>query len=1348
MNYGIIFVKLLIISVYLTFFVQPSYAFYTLHKAEKLDLSNNAILCMYQDPEGYMWFGTYDGLNLYNGKNTFVYRFEPDNNLSLCSNIIHKITQADSENLWVSTFLGLNKFSLKERKVTESYPEYPEAKLLAADHKGNTWIVSRKNYVSYYSSQTKSFQDFHLPGANIEDVLDVYIDAEDNLCMIMYDGKLKVVKTVNGKGESMNLRISDLQLHDKDLTYAYHEKNQIYFMDEDRRLYSCNQTGSSLTFLADLSPLINKYGAVLRVTVFNRDLYISFKGYGLVKIDIENSSSPELISCGIGIFCIHGDNKQDILWIGTDGQGVQMYYQGYEMFKTILLEDLSLNIQKPIRSIYADEYNNLWIGTKGDGIVRIKDYEQSHSKYIFPIECDHFTVDDGLSNNQVFCFERSEYHPSIIWIGTEGPGLSVYSYRDNKIRTLSGFMSEKIGKVHSICEVDASTLWLATAGNGLLEITIAEKNSQIIIESVNAFFLKKGDRICNEFHSMDYDGQSTLFIGSRGGYGVARFNIRDKQYDFIQLSKGENSAIGDVLCVHQSQDSIFYVGASSGMTKMQFLQNEKSIIKQFDRRDGIVNDMIHGMLEAPDGCIWLSTNKGLTKYNPHNDFFHNYSHSDLRVTEFSDDAYWQSSNNDKLFFGGINGLIWIEPGNIHQESYYKPELYFFDLKIGGERKALSSYTNEKNGHIELPHNTATFTISFVALDYINGDNYEYSYILEDFNTTWTELQKTNEITFTNFPYGTHTLKVKYKNDVFGSDQNYYVLQITKLHPWYLTNWAILGYIVLFLLVCMYIVHLVRRRIINKQKLLFQKIKEEEKEKLLEAKLNFFTNVTHEFFTPLTVINGISEHITKNTGTNEDLKKYTEVLRHNVNDLNELIQEILDFRKIEESKLKVDVIKRVSIKDLIIRHLESFKMIADQNQIHLTYTLPEDLYWNTDVSCFNRIFLNLISNAFKYTDKGGEVNISAYVDNERLILKVFNTGKGIEESKIPYIFDRYHILENMENGTVYSQMSSRNGIGLSICHSIVKMLEGDIQVKSEIDKYAEFIVSLPLLEVKSLSEEEKQPTAPDNTPALIVQEKISSSEALLKPVILVVDDNKDIVWLITDILSDEYTVKGTHTVADALKIVESQTPALIITDIMMPDVNGLELINRIKANKYTKHIPLIIISAKVSDAEQAEGLNVGADAYLTKPFSSIVLKSLIKRLLTTKEDLKDYYYSPESAYKYSDGQLIHQEDKEFMASVMTIINNNIEEENLRPELIAEKLGITTRNLYRRFKKIASLSPNDFIKDYRFTTAARLLITTNLTIQEIIYKVGINNKSYFYREFLKKYKVTPKEYRMMQ
>lgn len=821
---------------------------------------------------------------------------------------------------------------------------------------------------------------------------------------------------------------------------------------------------------------------------------------------------------------------------------------------------------------------------------------------------------------------------------------------------------------------------------------------------------------------MSYDDEaSLLYLGSRGGYGLVRFNLLTKKYEFIPMNNAGNRAVGDVLCMCYSKDSTFYLGASSGMTQMKLHSGNPAEVRQYSRIDGIKNDMVHGILEDSDGCVWLSTNKGLTKYNPHNRFFHNYESPDLDVTEFSDDAYWKCPYTGKLFFGGINGVIWVDPQNDRQENY-KPALHFFEMKMGHETHSLYDYTDQKTGYVTIPPNISTFSISFVATDYIHGENYEYSYLLENYNTSWTELQKDNEVVFTKLPYGNYVLKVRYKNDVFDSDAKEYFLHIRVLPPWYRGSWAMIAYGLVLATICLGIVYWLRRRIVEKQAEVARKIREEQKEKLYEAKLNFFANITHELCTPLTLINGVNDYIKISADRLADgkLEKYARILGENVTNLNELIQEILDIRKIEEVGFSHIQIKRVSVSSLIRKQCESFIPVAEQNGINFTFSdVDKPVYWNTDVPSLKKIIRNLVSNAFKYTEQKGTIDVSVRIENESLIIKVYNTGKGIAEADLKTIFDRFHILGDLD-GNNYTQMTSRNGLGLFICHSMVQLLRGEINVESKEGESAGFIVTLPYLEVEEMDLDEQ---ADEEVP--VAQPVVSAATAettgnIGNPVILVVDDNRDIVWLIKETLSSEYAVREAFNAEEALALMDQQTPDLIITDIMMPSMDGFALISRIKSDKFTRHIPLIVVSAKVSESEQAEGLDLGADVYLTKPFSSVVLHSVVNRLMANKKELKDYYYSPESAYEQSGGQLIHQEDKEFMDSVTAIIKENLAQDTLRPELIADKLGMNTRALYRRFKKISPLTPSDFIKDYRMMHAARLLVTTNLSVQEIIYQ----------------------------
>lgn len=1336
------FLKSVIACLFL--FPCPLSAGISLHMANNIDLSNNAILDMYQDESGYMWIGTYDGLNLYNGKDTYVFRFEPNNKNTLCGNIINKIVYGGDGYLWVSTSLGLNRFSLKDRKVTESYTEYLECLNVASDSVGNTLAIGLRDFISCYSPKVGSFQDVHVPGMNEDVSKALFAGEEGQFFLLDVAGNLLEIRP-DFDSFPLQLGVKRSPIHEKEIDRAYYVEGVLYYVDVENRFYSYRMKDRRKEYVADLTDWTDEYGKLSYIALFHSDPYLVFRNGLLLNIN----NPKEALKFDVGLFCVLPDRKQDILWVGTDGLGVRMYYDKYDRFSGIQLNSLPIVMRNPVRSIYTEDEKTVWFGTKGNGFVRVEDYD-SYEKGEIPAEkVKHFTTSNGLSSDRVYCFRKSNYYPWV-WIGTEGPGLSYYSLVDKQVHTMESLVNTKIRYVHAIREVNDSTLWMATTGDGLLEVGIGRKDGGPVIKYVESFILKKDGKVCNEFHSLNYDDEtSLLYLGSRGGYGLVRFNLLTKKYEFIPMNNAGNRAVGDVLCMCYSQDSTFYLGASSGMTQMKLHSETPAEVRQYSRIDGIKNDMVHGILEDADGCIWLSTNKGLTKYNPHNHFFHNYGSPDLDVTEFSDDAYWKCPYTGRLFFGGINGLVWVDPKNDRQENY-KPALHFFELKMGDEMHSLYDYTDQKTGYVTIPPSISTFSISFVATDYIYGENYEYSYLLENYNTSWTELQKDNKVAFTKLPYGNYVLKVRYKNDVFDSDINVYSLKIRVLPPWYRSPWAIIVYTLLLAGVCWRLVYWQHRRIMKKQAFESWKFREEQKEKLYEAKLNFFANITHELCTPLTLINGVNDYIKTSAERLADgkLGKYARILGENVTSLNELIQEILDIRKIEDVGFNRIQVKRVSVSGLIRKQCESFMPVAEQNGINFTFSdVEKPVYWNTDVPSLKKIIRNLVSNAFKYTEQKGTIDVSVRIENDSLIIKVYNTGKGIAEADLKTIFDRFQILGDLD-GNNYTQMTSRNGLGLFICHSMVQLLRGEIRVVSKEGESAEFTVTLPYLEAEETDSDEQ---ADERVP--VVQPTVSEATAetetnIGNPVILVVDDNRDIVWLIKEMLSSEYVIREAFNAKEALALMERQTPDLIITDIMMPGVDGFELISRIKSDKFTRHIPLIIVSAKVSENEQAEGLELGADAYLPKPFSPVVLRSVVNRLIARKKELKDYYYSPESAYEQSGGQLIHQEDKEFMDSVTAIVKENLAQDTLRPEFIADKLGMNTRALYRRFKKISPLTPSDFIKDYRMMHAAQLLVTTNLSVQEIIYQVGISNKSYFYREFSAKYGVTPGQYRQMQ
>lgn len=1302
---------------------------------------------MLQDTYGFMWFGTYDGLNLYNGKDVLTFRFEYDNPNSLSGNTIHNITQADKDHLWISTHLGLNKFSLKRQKVVESYIEYKKIVLLSADLEGNAYIIIKDDFISYYNAKQKRFKEIPIPNNKIADVKAQFVNSDNVLCLVMKGGVIKYVQfDVNAKNQITTREIS---FHSKKIEQVFYEDDQIYFIDEDQNLFVYDYIKQQKILIRNIGSIINKYGIISSLTLFHNEIYIAFMHSGLVRLSASNHEEPQTVDVTIGIFCLLKDRFQEAMWVGTDGQGVDLYYNEKDVFGNILLDQFQFTAKKPVRALYTDDEASLWIGTKGDGIMRVTNYDKATNSSLKIENVQHFITDGNLFENPVYKFYRSQYNEDDLWIGTHG-NISYYSYKENKIYPLEEIeeTNRKLTNVHTLCEVSDSVLWVSS--QGLYRVVIDKNKKPYKIKSKKYYpFYKNGVDINEEFYSMIFDGDSTIFLGSKRGYGVIKFNIYTQEYNFMSLSTAQNKALGDVLCLHMNKDSVLYIGASSGLTIIKMYKFKENDVKQFNRRDGIINDMIHGILEDNQGIIWLSTNKGLVKYNPKNDSFFNVKSSQIGVTEFSDGAYLKCPITNRLFFGGVNGLTWIEPTINNTINSYEPELLFSEINLYGNSHTLLEYNGDSTKQITLKANQNHFQISFTVNDYINGENYDYFYQLENFNPTWISIQKENTINFTNLPSGNYILKVRFKNDVIETEARVFSLPIRILPPWYRTPVAIVIYFIIFILIIFLAYYNTRLKFQKKQHLAALRIKKEQEKQLYESKLKFFTNITHELYTPLTLINGALEQINKEE-MSAPIKKYSNILQNNVSSLNELIQEILEYRKVEESEGNQSTFQNTNISTMLKALLTSFKEIAKQNKIDLVSFIPNNLLWNTDEGSFKKIASNLISNAFKYTPAEGTVKVDIFVENEMLILIVFNTGKGIAQDKIDSIFNRYYILEDTEVNA-NNQMTARHGLGLSICHSMVKLLNGKIKVESEVNKYTQFKVMLPNLMPTEhqrnnieILEPSKQERVNSN---ILVPEKIKGNvhKENNHPNILIVDDNEEIVELVGDILSPNYNVQKAYNAQDALQILKEQSPSLIITDIMMPEIDGLTLIQMIKEDKFNMHLPIVALSAKIDIKDQAKGFDAGADAYITKPFSSNLLTSVVSRLLSSKQDLKDYYDSAESSFEYTYGKLVHQKDSEFIDSILVILNKNLADPDLGPEFVSSQLKMSSRNLNRELKRILSITPSDFIKDYKLSYAAKLLLTTNLFVKEIINQVGITNKSFFYNEFAKKYNCSPKQYR---
>lgn len=1306
---------------------------YNLQQFSNTDgLSNSAVLSLHQDLEGFLWFGTCDGLNLYDGLNIHPLVFADGKNLS--GNIIEEVLETENGILWIQTNYGLDKMDKYKRTIT-NYPQFQGGYILKKNRKNDIFILAENNILNYISSTSKEFHKLTIPNLNRNEIVDIHID-DNYLWAFTTKGILKY-QFMTDDNQHYSIKEA-IDVENTPLRYCFVVNNTAYMIDNDYALYEYQIEHNKKTYVTHLGKEIAERGIISDIIKDNGVFFVAFKTNGVLKlIPQAGGYRKEDIGIKSGIFRLLKDQNQDIVWIGTDGQGVYIYSDGHYSVQSVTFNAMNFDIAKPIRSIFLDKENSLWLGTKGEGILRIKNYDLHKSTFNYPTELLTST-NSKLLDNSVYAFAESSR--PLFWIGND-EGINYYSYTDKSIKSVP--CSEAINYVHAIYEENDSILWISTVGTGVIRARIAGSAHAPMLTDIKRYTIDNGNFSSNYFFTMYCDHRGELYFGNRG-YGT--FRMEHEKLQPVPLKNNyKDKTANDVFSIIKKNNTL-WLGTSYGLIK-QDATGEWC----FNKENSLQNSTIHTMLEDNSGNIWIATNGGLIRFHTDKHEIQNYNRlNGLSILEFSDGAAYKKQG--VLFFGGINGLAVVhENPSYKTQNEYTPPIRFTRLNVLGKDQNLYDYiqTNNDESELVLTYDQNYFAISFIAMDYINSNNYSYLYKIDKKESKWIDNGLSNSVSFTQMSPGDYTLYVKYKNRTTGEESEVYSINIRIQPPWYLSNTAILAYQILLLTFIIVLIRFWISRQQRKQARMMDKLEQNHKEEVYEEKLRFFTNITHEFCTPLTLIYGPCEHILSYENTDSFIRKYILLIKSNTERLNALIQEVIDFRRMETGH-KTRKVNPLPVSKVCNDIIASFSDLAEQNKIKLENLIEPELCWNSDHSCFTKIVSNLISNAFKYTPTEGRICITLKIAEDELYLSVYNTGKGIKKENMSLIFNRYSILDNIEENAVKG-LSSRNGLGMAICHSMVELLEGKIRIESEVNQYAEFIVTLP-----ELSASEETGTLPDTdtltqpvtTSATGMPIKMSSApiqeeQGREKGQILVIDDNTEILALLRETLSD-YRVITAKCGEEGLDMLKKVDPELIITDIMMPGTNGIELTKQIKQNKHTMHIPLIILSAKNTNEEKIEGLESGADAYIGKPFNINYLRAIVARMIENKNKIKEYYNSSACAYEFSNGQLLKKEDKDFLQSVTLFIDTNIENADLSPEDLAEHLQISIRNLYRKFKELEQLPPKDFIKDYKITLAAKLLRTTTLTVQEIIYQSGFNNRSHFYKEFDKRFQMAPKEY----
>ena len=1309
--------------------------------SNKNGLSNSAILSLYQDHQGVIWIGSCDGLNIFDGTNIHVYNPVNPTKAPLSGNLINDIMETEKDVLWIQTNYGLDRLDTK-LQTSKSFTEFKDKNYMAKSRDNDLFIVKDDGYIYYYQPEKQLFQKLEVPQIAFGHVLSTIIDKNNILWVFTSNNDTRSYQIIKNK-EEIALTPNNLFKHSEQLLWAFAEEDLVYFIDKTYSLYEYDFGNQQQYFIADLKAEVETRGEVSSIIKQQNDYYIGFKSSGLIVLkymsDQKIKYQMQDTEIHSGIFCLMKDKYQDIVWIGTDGQGVYMYFNDAFSITNTLLDTPVYQINNPVRTVYYDEEQTLWIGTKGGGILRIRNYSPETNA---AVSFDRISISNStLTDNTVYCFAPGSANR--LWIGTEN-GLNYYSYQNKQLKAFTVIADgKKVKYVHSINELNDTTLWVSTVGEGIVKVILDKAGSSPSVKSATRIVLDDGRMASNYFFTSFQENDSILWFGNRG-YGAYRLNVETEQLTPYRFDNVVNSqTANDIFAIYKNEKG-YWLGTSSGL-----LHFNEDYSHYHDRADLFSNNTVHGILEDQQNNLWISTNQGLVRFNPKTNTGQTYDRENgLEVTEFSDGAFYKDSRTETLFFGGTNGFVTVKP-NAYIMADYMPQINLKGLSIFGKEYNIHDFLHDKKGKkiLQLDYSRNFFCIDFMAIDYINGNNYSYSYKLDEVSSQWIESGTSASAIFSNLAPGQYTLLVKYKNNMNGKECEPQKLLIQITPPWYLSNWAYILYFILIALFCILAVYRIVHQYRRKQHRMIEKLNREKKEEVYESKLRFFTNITHEFCTPLTLIYGPCEKILAYPQSDSYIRKYGKMIQQNTEKLNGLILELLEFRRLETGH-KVLSIQRLSVSDKLQNIAESFCELAENKNLNYRLDIEPDIEWNTDISCFSKIVNNLISNAFKYTPEEGNITIGLKVENQLLTLNISNSGKGIAKENLAKIFDRYKILDSFEmNGK-----NSRNGLGLAICKNMVTLLNGEINVSSIQNEITTFTVTLPELSPTAQEAETPQKvyaTGPLNTntePMELEQTTVNFDTS--KHTVMIIDDDPSMLWFVSEIFVDKYNVLSFNNAAEALASLELKQPDLIISDVMMPEIDGLSFAQKIKQNKLWSHIPLILLSALHHEDDQVKGIEAGAEVYVTKPFNVKYLEKVVYRLIKRESDLKEYYSSIFSSFKVENGDCIHKEDQEFLDKVIETIEKNITNPDLSVELLSSDLGYSTRQFYRKLKPITDKSPADIIKEYRLTMAERLLLTKNYTIEEIMDKTGFNNRGTFYKLFSQRFGMPPRQYREQQ
>jgi len=1304
------------------------------HLGLQKGLSQVSVTSLLQDDLGRIWIGTRDGLNVYDGTRTNTFRPKRGDANSILGHNIRRLKK-EGDYIWAATNRGVSRLNIK----TLQFEQFPFNGVLSIQPLKGHLLVGTSRGLFELNPQTKGFT----LKSNVFDynssVHSMKVDNAGVLWLCSDEGLYKYEVDEDMSTRVLEGRIRTVYTDSRKRIWVGTADDGVILLNRQNTVTRRFRHGSADSTLTNniIRDIIEDTKGNIWVGTF---LGLSIIDGESLQINnyLQSDSDPKSLSHN-SIYCMLKD-YQGTIWVGTYFGGVSYYnpdYHIYQQFPVARNSKMGVNYHV-IGKILEDNEKNLWIATEGGGLDYFNQSTQTFEHYLFSDK------PGGLSSNNIKALHMADKEHLLI--GTHLGGLNVMNLKTRQFQSYRYHQEDASSLPSDIITtiIPFKDYYLLGTHKGIVRFDFKERSFSPFItnqETANTI----GDVIFCLFE----DSFGLLWIGTERN-GLCVYNPKTEEIRRYADEIGVNSiSSNSIYCIFEDHQFRLWIGTLGGGLN-RYYRKEDRFTNYSQANNQLPSDFIYGIEESRFGYLWVATSKGLVRFDVDNEHFYTYEQSNGFPLHELNEGSLYLSNDGEVYVGGINGLV-----SFNEEDLLKTvgrfKLLLTSVDVNNTRIApgadskLLRYDLPFTDEINLEPNQDIFTINYSACNYVTTNHTTYEYQLEGFNTEWVMAANQSSVTYTNLDAGTYTFRVRVRSSNDNSIVDVKNLKIVVHPPFYKTWYAYVGYFMVIVLIILWINQFYLSRVRLEDSLKAEKREKEQMNDLHQSKLRFFTNISHEFRTPLTLITGTLESILEDAKTAPRVYKKLLTINGNANRLNSLVTELLDFRKLEQGYLKLKV-SEYKIAGFLDEIFQSFVEYSHCHKIDYKYSAPSDsLSLWFDKKQLEKVFYNLLSNAFKVVDNGdGRVMLDVIEQTTYIDIVVSDNGPGMSKEEQEKVFDRFYQIDKFSGKT----SGQGTGIGLALCKGIVQTHHGEVLVAGQEGQGMSFTIRLKKGNKHFTDSELVDDVPTDDQPITVMTDEflaIENEEPVSDnaPRLLIVEDNKEARNMLIDIFSSSYKIMDAPDGEEGLKMAIDQQPDLIISDVMMPKLSGTQMCAKLKRNIQTSHIPIILLTARTAMEYKIEGIETGADDYVTKPFNVKLLRARVKNLLKnrwlTQQKFKN---NPSAEVKEVVNNAI---DHKLLEEACAVVERHIDDTDFDVNDFAREVGLGRTRLYTKIKGVTGQTPNEFILSIRLKKAAEMLVEQpQLNISEVAYAVGFGTPRYFSRCFREHFGVTPSKY----